>query len=176
MFWLHGRRDMSKKVGRNELCNCGSGRKAKNCCGVAHQKHSSGAGLMTSGWTIGVFAVVCTMIIGGIWYSTQSVTDPRLTPPSFPSSNAGTTGEMVQGGNSGLPVKSILEQTSYNEIPGIDLSVLSEDDRKKVMQRTNVEKCSCGCGFTIAGCRHLDISCGVSLPMARQIVTEVSGS
>lgn len=31
---------ISKKTGRNELCACGSGRKAKRCCGVDTKYHS----------------------------------------------------------------------------------------------------------------------------------------
>ena len=167
---------MRKKHGRNDLCGCGSRRKAKNCCGVGKQRRRKGGPLLASGWTMGVFTAVSVFIIGGVWYSTQSVVDPRLTPPEFPSRGTTDSGSMGFGGASGLPTKSILEKTSYTEIPGIDMSALSQDERDRVMARTNVEKCSCGCGFTIAGCRHLDSSCGVSLPMARQIVTEISGS
>ena len=166
---------MKKKVGRNALCSCGSGRKAKNCCGVGKQKKSSRSGVLTNGWTVFAFVAVCTVILGGVWYNTQSVEDPRLTPPLFPT-GSGTSGQQAIPGNNALPAKSILEKTSYTEIPGIDMTVLSEEEQKKVMARTNVEKCSCGCGFTIAGCRHLDQSCGVSLPMAKQIVTEITGS
>ena len=165
---------MNKKPGRNTLCSCGSGKKAKNCCGIEKQRKTGGAGLLASGWTILAFAGVCVLILGGVWYNTQSVDDPRLRPPVLPAGGGGTQ----QGipGNTVLPARSILEKTSYTEIPGIDMKVLSKEHRENIMQRTNVEKCSCGCGFTIAGCRHLDTSCGVSLPMAKQIVTEITGS
>ncbi len=165
---------MNKKTGRNTLCSCGSGKKAKNCCGIGKQRKPGGAGVLTSGWTILAFAGVCVLILGGVWYNTQSVDDPRLRPPVLPAGGGGT--QQAIPGNTGLPARSILEKTSYTEIPGIDMKVLSKEHRENIMQRTNVEKCSCGCGFTIAGCRHLDTSCGVSLPMAKQIVTEITGS
>jgi thiol-disulfide isomerase/thioredoxin len=60
------------------------------------------------------------------------------------------------------------------EIPGVDLSALSASRRVEVLQRLNTEACSCGCGLTVAKCRIDDPACGVSLPLARRIVTEMS--
>jgi hypothetical protein len=60
------------------------------------------------------------------------------------------------------------------EIPGVDLKALSASRRVEVLQRLNKEGCTCGCDLTIAKCRLDDPACGVSLPIARRIVKEMS--
>lgn len=54
-------------------------------------------------------------------------------------------------------------------IPGVDLSKVPADKRGAVLEKMNTEPCTCGCGLTVARCRVDDPSCGVSLPLARQI-------
>jgi thiol-disulfide isomerase/thioredoxin len=61
------------------------------------------------------------------------------------------------------------------EIPGVDLTALTPERRVAILQRLNSEACSCGCGLTVAKCRIDDPACGVSLPVARRIVAEMSG-
>jgi len=60
------------------------------------------------------------------------------------------------------------------EIPGVDLKPLSAAKRVEVLQRLNKEGCTCGCDLTIAKCRIDDPACGVSLPIARRIVKEMT--
>ncbi len=55
-------------------------------------------------------------------------------------------------------------------IPGVDLSTLPAAARGAALEKMNTQPCTCGCGLTIARCRVDDPSCGVSLPLARQIV------
>jgi thiol-disulfide isomerase/thioredoxin len=55
-------------------------------------------------------------------------------------------------------------------IPGVDLSGLPADKRGAALEKMNTDACACGCGLTVARCRIDDPSCGVSLPMAKQIV------
>ena len=58
------------------------------------------------------------------------------------------------------------------EIPGLDLTVLTPDQRVAALQRLNEESCSCGCSLTLAQCRINDTTCGFSLPLAEQVVAE----
>jgi len=39
---------MSIKTQRNEKCDCGSGKKRKNCCGVTHKYYDTGAKKITN--------------------------------------------------------------------------------------------------------------------------------
>jgi thiol-disulfide isomerase/thioredoxin len=58
------------------------------------------------------------------------------------------------------------------EIPGLDLSVLTPDQRTAALQRLNEEECTCGCHLTVAQCRINDASCGISPGIAQRIVDE----
>ena len=59
------------------------------------------------------------------------------------------------------------------EIPGLDLSALTTEQKTLALKRLNAELCSCGCGLTIAQCRINDSTCAVSPPLAEKIVAEV---
>jgi cytochrome c biogenesis protein CcmG/thiol:disulfide interchange protein DsbE len=59
-------------------------------------------------------------------------------------------------------------------IPGVDLAALPVAKRIEALQKLNGQPCTCGCDLTVAKCRVDDPTCGVSLPLARQIVKEIS--
>jgi thiol-disulfide isomerase/thioredoxin len=59
------------------------------------------------------------------------------------------------------------------EIPGVDLSALTPEQKTLALNRLNDEPCDCGCGFTIAQCRINDSTCAVSPKLAGKIVAEV---
>jgi thiol-disulfide isomerase/thioredoxin len=61
------------------------------------------------------------------------------------------------------------------EIPGVDLTGLSAEKRVATLLRLNEEPCTCGCELTVARCRIEDPACGVSLPLARRLVSEIAG-
>ncbi len=62
------------------------------------------------------------------------------------------------------------------EIPGIDLSVLTPEQRVTALQRLNEEGCTCGCQLTLAQCRINDSACGFSLPLAEAVVAQIAAS
>ena len=59
------------------------------------------------------------------------------------------------------------------EVPGVDLAVLTPDQRTLALNRLNDEPCDCGCGLTIAQCRINDSTCAVSPKLAEKIMAEV---
>ena len=61
-------------------------------------------------------------------------------------------------------------------IPGIDLASLPVAKRTEALQALNAQACTCGCDLTVARCRVDDPSCGVSLPLAQQIVKQIAGT
>lgn len=85
----------------------------------------------------------------------------------------------------GLPVNASIEQVDQSQglslangaqaidIPGVDLASLSSGKRTEALQKLNAQSCTCGCDLTVARCRVDDPTCGVSLPIARQIVQQV---
>jgi thiol-disulfide isomerase/thioredoxin len=60
------------------------------------------------------------------------------------------------------------------ELPGVDFSGLSPEQKREALKRMNSENCTCGCGLTIAECRMNDSTCDVSEGMAAKIIKEVA--
>jgi thiol-disulfide isomerase/thioredoxin len=61
-----------------------------------------------------------------------------------------------------------------SELPGVDLSKLTPEQRIVALRRFNQETCSCGCKFTLAQCRIYDHNCPISGPRTAKIVAEVA--
>jgi thiol-disulfide isomerase/thioredoxin len=88
----------------------------------------------------------------------------------------------------GLPVKASIEEFDQAQglkivngaqattIPGIDLASLPVAKRTEALQKLNAQPCTCGCDLTVARCRVDDPTCGVSLPLAQQIVKQIAGT
>jgi thiol-disulfide isomerase/thioredoxin len=86
----------------------------------------------------------------------------------------------------GLSINGTVEEVDQTEglkltdgaqamtIPGIDLAKLPAAKRAEALQKLNAQPCTCGCDLTVAKCRVDDPSCGVSLPLAREIVKHVT--
>jgi thiol-disulfide isomerase/thioredoxin len=87
----------------------------------------------------------------------------------------------------GLPVDAKIETfadhgqvwlanaSKATELPGIDLSKLTPEQRRRALRELNTTHCTCGCDLTLAQCRIVDTSCPVSLKMAQEILQKISG-
>lgn len=62
------------------------------------------------------------------------------------------------------------------ELPGVDLSKLTPEQKKAALHRFNAETCTCGCKYTLAQCRIWDSACAVSKGATEKIIAEVSGA
>lgn len=62
-----------------------------------------------------------------------------------------------------------------SQLPGVDLSRLTSEQKQAALHRFNAEGCDCGCGYTLAQCRIYDRNCPISKARTEQIVAEVSG-
>lgn len=60
------------------------------------------------------------------------------------------------------------------ELPGVDLSKLSAEQKMAALHELNAHGCTCGCKLTLAQCRIYDSGCGTSKARATQIVAEAS--
>lgn len=63
-----------------------------------------------------------------------------------------------------------------SELPGVDLSKLTPQQKQAALHAFNAEMCDCGCNFTLAQCRILDRNCAVSLSRTARIVAKLRGS
>lgn len=85
----------------------------------------------------------------------------------------------------GLPVDARIETfadtgqiflknaANATELPDVDLSGLTADQKKEALHRLNAEGCTCGCMLTLAECRINDSSCPVSKGAAAEVVNQV---
>ena len=60
-----------------------------------------------------------------------------------------------------------------SELPGVDLSKLTPEQKRVALHRFNAETCTCGCKFTLAQCRIYDQYCATSKPRTAEIVAAI---
>jgi cytochrome c biogenesis protein CcmG/thiol:disulfide interchange protein DsbE len=63
-----------------------------------------------------------------------------------------------------------------SELPGVDLTKLTPEQKQVVLHGFNAEGCTCGCGYTLAQCRIYDRNCAVSKARTAEIIEEVTGA
>src|SRR5580698_5377988 len=62
------------------------------------------------------------------------------------------------------------------ELPGVDLTKLTPEQKKIALHRFNADACTCGCKFTLAQCRIWDSACAVSKAATETIIAAVSAA
>src|SRR5260221_8857497 len=60
------------------------------------------------------------------------------------------------------------------ELPGVDFSKLTAQQKATALHRMNAESCDCGCRLTLAQCRINDSACRVSMALATKVVYRVA--
>jgi thiol-disulfide isomerase/thioredoxin len=60
------------------------------------------------------------------------------------------------------------------ELPGVDFSKLSAEQRQTALRAFNAEACTCGCKLTLAQCRIYDSACRTSLQRTAEIVASIA--
>jgi len=56
------------------------------------------------------------------------------------------------------------------ELPGVDLSKLTPEQKTVALHKFNAESCTCGCGYTLAQCRIYDRDCKTSKAATEKII------
>jgi thiol-disulfide isomerase/thioredoxin len=60
------------------------------------------------------------------------------------------------------------------ELPGVDLSKLTPEQKTVALHKFNAEMCTCGCDYTLAQCRIYDRDCQISKAATAKIIAAVS--
>lgn len=85
---------------------------------------------------------------------------PPATAPADTNSDAIVNQALAQ-----IPVDSTEIKTGWrDDVRGVDLDSLPPPKRELMLRLANSERCTCGCGFTLAACRKFDLTCPVSGP------------
>jgi thiol-disulfide isomerase/thioredoxin len=61
-----------------------------------------------------------------------------------------------------------------SELPGVDLSKLTPEQKTVALHKFNAEACTCGCGYTLAQCRIYDRDCQISKAATSKIVSDLA--
>jgi len=61
------------------------------------------------------------------------------------------------------------------DLPGVDFSGLTAEQKQAALKRKNTDTCTCGCRMTLAQCRINDSACQTSRSLAAKIVKQISG-
>jgi thiol-disulfide isomerase/thioredoxin len=67
----------------------------------------------------------------------------------------------------------LVNASRAQELPGVDVSKLSTEQKKIALRRFNEQTCSCNCRLTLAQCRINDSACEVSKKETAQVVQEI---
>src|SRR5438094_8133347 len=62
------------------------------------------------------------------------------------------------------------------QLPGVDLSKLTPEQKTVALHKVNAESCTCGCKYTLAQCRIWDRDCGVSKAAIGKIIDGLAGA
>jgi thiol-disulfide isomerase/thioredoxin len=60
------------------------------------------------------------------------------------------------------------------ELPGVNLSKLTPQQKAVALHKFNAESCDCGCGYTLAQCRIYDRDCKVSQAATAKIIAALA--
>jgi thiol-disulfide isomerase/thioredoxin len=61
-----------------------------------------------------------------------------------------------------------------SELPGVDLSKLTAQQKSSALHKFNAETCTCGCKYTLAQCRIYDRDCKISKAATAKIVAALA--
>lgn len=118
---------------------------------------------------IGLAAVAA--LAAGLWAAKGNFGRP--SPPSPPPSPPPTAAELADPGADvvaqamreapSAPVDSAeIKSRWQDEVRGVDAGGLDARRLEMFVRYANAERCTCGCGYTLAGCKASDMSCEVS--------------
>jgi len=110
-----------------------------------------------------------------------------MQPSEVPPPSPATAEEPVADRADDRAVEQALEMASrsvasrdtnrwVDEVKGVDITGLDGRRREAFLRFANAERCTCGCGYTLAACRTYDPTCEVSLPLAVALLDSIRGS
>src|SRR4051812_17279955 len=116
---------------------------------------------MNRTFILGLAAVVALAL--GVMVAVRQFA-PHREAPAPPAAIPAEPGPgVVQEAMRAAPLDSAEIKTRWqDEVRGIDVSGLDPKQQDLFLRFANAEHCTCGCGYTLAGCKASDMSCEVS--------------
>jgi hypothetical protein len=126
---------------------------------------------------IAILAVVAlTLGLGvALWKSRtpRAATPPPAAAPAADAAISDTTSALPPDAIDqalALAGDSTAIKTGWKDnVPGLDLMALAPAQRELFLRFANARRCTCGCGYTLAGCRAYDAECETSGPLVQAL-------
>jgi len=122
------------------------------------------------------FIAIAVLGVGiGAWFMSSRPTPPPSAPrpSSADIAEDSTLGdEIVDEALRQIP--GFVDSTAFKsqwveEIDGVDVSALGAEQLEYFVRSANAQRCTCGCGYTLAACRRFDTTCPISLPIVEAL-------
>ena len=124
---------------------------------------------------LGFVAALAGVALGAVVLHRSFGLPMRVRPPiGDTAAGPDDAGEDVVGRALRLAaIDTTRKQKWVDEIPDLDLAALTPAQRARFTRIANGRACTCGCGFTLAGCRRFDSECEFSGPRASALYDSV---
>ena len=129
---------------------------------------------------IGLLALL--VVVAGAFVAMRPFLKPSapskpLPPPTAEELNHPDS-DVVARAMAGVPLAAVVDSSAFKSrwldpVRGMDLTSLSATQREIFLRFANSEYCTCGCGYTLAGCRESDMSCEISGPRLDALMDSV---
>ncbi len=142
-------------------------------CGVARIHYAQG--MRTPLRILGLVSALAGVVLGAVVLH-RSFGLPMCVSPSGGSvvATPDDAGEDVVGRALRLAAIDTTKKREWVDlIPDLDLAAMTPAQRGTLMRIANGRACTCGCGFTLAGCRRFDTECEFSGPRASALYDSV---
>ena len=123
--------------------------------------------MKTSRWISSTAVVVLAF---GLVLAARQWGPRRAAPPaaSAPDTSGGVCGRALRQ-IPGYVDSAAIKARWVDDIGGVDLGGLDAGRREIFIRHANAERCTCGCGYTLAACRAFDATCETSLPLVERL-------
>ena len=107
--------------------------------------------------------LACAALAVGIGIAWQQSRPQRPVETPVPGGEPGTRviDRALEGAAPSIDSTAI-KQRWVDEVRGADVSGLDASRLELFLRHANAGQCTCGCGYTLAGCRASDMTCYVS--------------
>jgi len=122
---------------------------------------------------IAIVALLAFAIGITVWFTSFRHTSAMPPAASGPSPDT-TTDAAIEQALGAARIDSVAYKSRWlEEVPGISLEGLAPGKRELFLRFANAERCTCGCGYTLATCRASDMTCEVSGPHLEALLDSV---
>jgi hypothetical protein len=132
-------------------------------------------------WIALAAALALAAGVGTAWHEWRAGQPraPRAAAPALPDPGDTVIDQALAQARDGARADSaavdsaVIKSKWVGEIKGFVYADLSPARRQRFIRFANAERCTCGCGYTLAGCRAYDPTCPVSGPRVQALLDSI---